>query len=282
MKRPLLLVISICIVLAVFLFYKGIKSSTADLSDKPKSNKSLSAVELITEESFFENSLKALSPELAEKLRTINTDIGSGRNNSQKIDLINKAGSLCDSAKQLGLTGYYAEKMALIKQSTSGWIYVANRYANAVQFAKSEAERTFLINKGKETARNALSSDPGNLDAQNILAQCIIDQSDDSIMTVIPLLKSVESKDSNNIAAIYNLAMLSVKSGQTDKAIPRFNHLIRLEPMNAENYYRLAELLSEKGEKKEALKMLETCKSLVESKDQIKMIDEKIKEITNK
>ena len=124
--------------------------------------------------------------------------------------------------------------------------------------------------------------DATNLDAQNLLAQCIIEQSDDSIMTVIPILKNIESKDSNNIAAIYNLAMLSVKSGQTEKAIMRFNKLIKLEPMNPENYFRLADLLSTGGDKKQALQMLETCKSLLKSPEQLKVVDEKIKEITNK
>jgi tetratricopeptide (TPR) repeat protein len=282
MKRPQTYAIAISIVLLVLLFYKGMHTSEADLSKKETSAIPKVSAELLTDESFFENSLKDLSPTLAEQLKSFNTNINGARNSNQKIDFLNKAGLLCDSASLFALTGYFAEKMAQIKQTPAAWLFVANRYANALQFANASAERLYLINKGKASARTTLQMDATNLDAQNLLAQCIIEQSDDSIMTVIPILKNIESKDSNNIAAIYNLAMLSVKSGQTEKAIMRFNKLIKLEPMNPENYFRLADLLSTGGDKKQALQMLETCKSLLKSPEQLKVVDEKIKEITNK
>lgn len=282
MNKPQTYAIAISIVIVGLLFYKGMQTSEADLSKKEISAMPKASSELLTEESFFENSLKALSPTLAEQIKTYNTNINGARNNSQKIDFLNKAGLLCDSVSLYALTGYFAEKMAQIKETPAAWLFVANRYANALQFSQNNAERLYLINKGKAAARTTLQMDPTNLDAQNLLAQCIIEQSDDSIMTVIPILKNIESKDSNNIAAIYNLAMLSVKSGQTDKAIMRFNKLIKLEPMNPENYFRLADVLSTQGDKKQALQMLETCKSLLKSPDQIKVVDEKIKEITNK
>ncbi|MBI3234094.1 MAG: hypothetical protein HYZ42_08630, partial [Bacteroidetes bacterium] len=110
MNRPQILAIVICVVLVVFLFFKGLQTSTSDLSNKPESSTPKTSETKYTEESFFENSLKTLSPDISDKLRTLNLDIKKSRNNDQKTDLINKAGSICDSLSLLGLTGYFAEK----------------------------------------------------------------------------------------------------------------------------------------------------------------------------
>ena len=47
-------------------------------------------------------------------------------------------------------------------------------------------------------------------------------------------LKAVTERDSNHVAAIYQLGLMSIESGQTQKAIKRFEKLLLLQPENQE------------------------------------------------
>ena len=101
------------------------------------------------------------------------------------------------------------------------------------------------------------------------------------VMQAVTLLKEVLAADSNNVQAIYTLGMLSIQSGQYDKAVERFEKLRQLEPMNSEYYYYLADIYSQLGQKDKAVKALEVCKTLTTSEEARKNIDELIKDIKN-
>lgn len=277
MNRKQIIAISLAALLVLVLFLKGMLTSEGTPpsgGEKPKG-----MMPEFSEEKFFENALRQTDAGIAQQLKTWSADAGKARNADQKQALLEKAALLCDSVGLLSLSGYFYEQSALTSGQMQGWLKASNRYTNAVNFSSMPAERNYLIEKGKMAARRVLATDATNLDAQNLLAQCIINQSDDSIMTVVPLLKGIEARDSNNVAAIYNLAMLSMKSGQVDKAEQRFRKLIRLEPMNPENYFRLAEIMEAGGKNKEAVQQLEICKSLLGSPEQIKAVEDKIKEL---
>jgi len=55
-------------------------------------------------------------------------------------------------------------------------------------------------------------------------------------------LRAVIDRDSNNIAAIYQLGIMSIESGQTEKAVKRFEKLLLLQPENQEYKKILADL----------------------------------------
>lgn len=277
MNRKQILAISLAALLVLFLFFKGMLTSEGIPASGVEKTKGM--MPEFSEEKFFENALQQTEAGMAQQLKTWSADAGKARNADQKQEILNKAATLCDSLGLLSLSGYFNEQIALTSGQWQSWLKASNRYTNALNFSSMPAERNYLIEKGKTSARKVLAADAENLDAQNLLAQCIINQSDDSIMTVVPLLKGIEARDSNNVAAIYNLAMLSMKSGQVDKAEQRFRKLLRLEPMNPENYFRLAEIMEAGGKNKEAVQQLEICKSLLNNPEQIKVVEDKIKEL---
>lgn len=55
-------------------------------------------------------------------------------------------------------------------------------------------------------------------------------------------LRAVTERDSNNVAAIYQLGIMSIESGQTEKAVKRFEKLLLLQPENQEYKKILADL----------------------------------------
>jgi Flp pilus assembly protein TadD len=93
---------------------------------------------------------------------------------------------------------------------------------------------------------DALKLEPENKDALNNLAMIDIYRKEDVMNGVQKLLKVVRI-DNNNEMALYQLGILAVKSGQTDKAIERFEKLVSLQPQNKEYHKNLALLYSQKG-----------------------------------
>lgn len=277
MNKKHLIIIGIAVLLVLFLFFKGMLQSEGTAHQHAE--KTPGMLPSYNPEKFFENALQQIEAPTAQLLKGWQLDATKARNPDQKMKLFANAARYSDSLGFPALAGYFYEQNAVVSGSLQTWLKASNRYTNAINFSNNPGEKNFLIEKGKTTARMVLTADAGNMDAQNLLAQCIIYQSDDSIMTVVPILKGIESRDSTNIAAIYNLAMLSMKSGQTDKAEARFRKLIRLEPMNAENYFRLAEIMEAGGKIDVALQQLEICKSLLNSPAQIKAVEDKIKDL---
>lgn len=103
-----------------------------------------------------------------------------------------------------------------------------------------------LMNNTEKLLLDALAEEPENKEALNNLAMIDIYRKEDVMSGVQKLLKVVKL-DQNNEMALYQLGILAVKSGQTDKAIERFEKLVSLQPQNKEYHRNLALLYNQKG-----------------------------------
>ncbi|MBA3706381.1 MAG: tetratricopeptide repeat protein [Bacteroidetes bacterium] len=74
----------------------------------------------------------------------------------------------------------------------------------------------------------------------------------------------MEKTDSNNVNLQLNFAFFSEKSGQWDKAIARFEKILRIKPDFIEAYLHLADAYQQKGDKAKAIESLETYIKLVD------------------
>jgi tetratricopeptide (TPR) repeat protein len=78
-------------------------------------------------------------------------------------------------------------------------------------------------------------------------------------MQGIMMLREIVAKDTNNVEAHYWLGVFAVQSGQYDKAIPRFEKVLRLEPNYINAYMDLGAVYKELGEKEKALTLFESA-----------------------
>ena len=70
---------------------------------------------------------------------------------------------------------------------------------------------------------------------------------------------------------------MSIQSGQFDKAVGRFETILKLEPDNKEALYYLATAYEGKGDKKKAIELLEKLKQQVtDNKEFSKEIEQHI------
>jgi cytochrome c-type biogenesis protein CcmH/NrfG len=76
------------------------------------------------------------------------------------------------------------------------------------------------------------------------------------------MLREVIAQDPKNELALFNLGMLSVQSGQYDKAIERLEELEKINPENIQGQLLLGVAYMNKGDKAKAKQQFEKVKKL--------------------
>ncbi len=165
-----------------------------------------------------------------------------------------------DQQKRPDLAAYFTEVVAEKTDSAAAWYKAGNRYYYAIPFIKDESELPLLYQRAASCYENSLKQDSSNTDAKIMLAACMVEGSADP-MKGISLLRSIELKDSNNVKLQMTFALFSVKSGQLDKAVLRFNKVLQIDSTAIEVYLHLADVYEKLGKPENSLKMLENYQS---------------------
>lgn len=167
-----------------------------------------------------------------------------------------------DSLRNPSIAAYYMEQASEVSPSESNWMETANRYYAATRFVE-ESSRPILFAKAKECFEHVLELNPNNLDAKINLASCYVEGGADP-MKGIGMMREIEKTDSNNVNLQLNFAFFSEKSGQWDKAISRFEKVLKIQPDFIEAYLHLADAYQQKGDKAKAIESLQKYIALVD------------------
>lgn len=159
-----------------------------------------------------------------------------------------------DSARQPIASAYYMEQAASAVPTDSNWTYAGARYYSAIQFSKPESH-SMLYQKAIKCFEKTIEINPNNTDAKISLAACYVEGSTDP-MKGIGMLREIEKTDSNNVNLQLNFAFFSERSGQWDKAIARFEKILKIKPDFIEAYLHLADAYQQKGDKANAIENL--------------------------
>lgn len=157
------------------------------------------------------------------------------------------------------------------------YILAAEAFRKAYKNTSDSSLMPTLIEKATTCFQSALEKDPNNLDAKSGLGSCIVDAGQNP-MQGIQLLLAVVKVDSLNLNANLNLGLFSMKSGQFDKAIKRFETVAKLKP-NAEIYGMLADAYEQTGNNEAAIAALKKAKAYIIDKDILVNIDNYIKNL---
>lgn len=158
--------------------------------------------------------------------------------------------------KRPDLSAYFVEEKAKLLNSSESWNKAGNKYFTSVQFCEDQSEIPVIYQCALRCFNKSLELDPKNVDSKIMLASCYVDGTD-TPMEGISRLKELEKTESNNIKLQLTFAFFSVKSGQLDKAISRFNKVIAIDSNYIEAYLHLADAYESSSKPAQAIQMLE-------------------------
>jgi tetratricopeptide (TPR) repeat protein len=259
--------VAVTLVIVSVLFYLGYKTSSSTQTGEARTT---AAFDL---QSYIEQSKNKIPAEAKGRIEQLE------KNKQEQENLVNLA-RIWDSLSNPLISASYAFELAEAQPNENNWYVAGSKFYNAASISNDSAMQVAAASRAQQAFEKVLALNPENLDAKNALGILHIQVNND-VMKGVGLLKEVVAKDSNNLQAIFTLGVLSIQSGQLDKAEQRFEKLISLQPFNAEYYYYLAGVYGKTGRKEKAIKAYETCRSLLKDKESKKEIESLINQLKN-
>ena len=173
----------------------------------------------------------------------------------------------------------YIEVNAIEFPSLENFILAGDGYYEAFNFALDQSKRKYLGDKAQDYYKRVLNENSSLLDVKSKLAMTYVASSNP--MQGITMLREVVAEDPNNQLAIYNLGMLSITSGQFEKAIERFELLKELDPEKPEAYFYIGYCLFELGKEEESKPYFQKVLEMEISGDMVTASEDYLKRINN-
>ena len=121
-------------------------------------------------------------------------------------------------------SAYIAEQIPSVENNRQA----GDDYYQAFNLAVDNASKQHYGTIAREYYQKLLEQNPEDLDLKVKIGVTYVTTS--SPMQGIQMIRQVLDKDPNNKLAIYNLGILSISSGQYDRAIERFDKLVSMDP----------------------------------------------------
>ena len=152
------------------------------------------------------------------------------------------------------IAGYYSKKQAEQLGNSDQWNLTGDLYVRAYREVKDSVASVYFVGEAIHAYEESLNKQ-ANDETKMKLAKLHTEITGD-VMKAVPLLQQIVADNPNHIQANYELGLLSIQSGQDEKALERMNTLINAQPEFIEPYLLKAQLLMKKANKEEALTTL--------------------------
>lgn len=199
-----------------------------------------------------------LTPEQAHTVSKLVQQYSSAIDSKEKVKVGLQLSDFYLEIRKFDSAAKYAESVALLEPTEQNLLRAGDRYYDAFSFAAESKKTVNLGVKTREWYQKALDKNPNLLNAKANLAMTYV--STETPMQGILLLREVLAADPTNELALFNLGLLSMRSNQYEKAIERFQQLLKVHVANSKARFYLGVSLAQTGKNKEALKELSIVK----------------------
>jgi outer membrane protein len=226
--------------------------------------------------SLIDSHKREMSVEMMEKLQTLKKDL-NGNNGQKTIFLIDSISNIFKSVNQYDSAAHYYEQMLVINTLDSNILKTADLYYEAYTFAMNRDKASFLGGKARQYYSMILEKDSDRLDIKNKIAMTYVSSSNP--MRGIGMLREILESDPNNEDAIFNMGLLSLQSGQYDKAQERFEQLTKINSGNLQGQFYLGLCYYESGDKDKARTQFEFVKTIGADPTILATVDDYLNEL---
>ena len=209
-----------------------------------------------------------ISPELEERLSLIKNTFSSAEQ-QEAFQALNELIAAYKGINAYDSAAYYAANFAERFPSAENFLSAGDLYYEAYTFAVSEERVKLFSEKLREQYEKVEEYGGLTEDARVRLGMTYV--SGENPMRGITMIREVLRDNPNNTTAIFNLGLLSMQSGQFDRAVERFKKLKELQADNLQAMFYLGISYLENGQEEEAkaeltaLKELETDPQILET-----------------
>jgi len=183
-----------------------------------------------------------------------------------------------DMAKSPGIAAWYFEQKSEKLESESSRLNAAYRYFDAFKASRDSAEADFFLDKAIRNYTRVLELNPGNLDAKTDLG-ILYAEGTGAPMKGITLLREVVAENPGHENAQVNLGFLSMKSGQYDKAVERFDKVLAINPGRIDMYIYKGEALVRMKRNSDAIESFKVFTSLSNDRKMIEEVNQYIESL---
>lgn len=167
--------------------------------------------------------------------------------------------TLYAKASRFDSAGVFAEEAASFFNTEESWFKAGDSYYQAYTFALNANKQGNLGEKSREQFKKVLEINPRNLEAKTKMAMTYLSSAP---MQGVAMLKEVIEADPKNELALFNMGMLSIQSGQDDKAINWLTKLVEVNPAHTQGTLLLGLAYMNTGNKKKAKEQFEKVKDM--------------------
>ena len=199
----------------------------------------------------------------ADSVKTIENELAATRDSSRMAAVFITLAHTWEVNGHPAIAAYYGAKAAKLENSEKKLNFAGQFFLDLMHDAATPPSvQLWEAQEAVDCFKRSVALDPDNDTAKLALASAYIEGTGET-MQGVQLLLGITREKPDDIPANLMLGRLSVQSGQFDKAIKRFETVLKQEPRNTEALYFMAEAYKGRGDKQKAIELFEQCKQIV-------------------
>jgi tetratricopeptide (TPR) repeat protein len=256
-KQWLIVIIAVIVGGVLYTFPKYVIDNDSE-SGIPE-NDDISSKSPISENDEASHSIKKDSSDIVS-INSLKLKLERETNNEKKFTFADSLASAYQISREFDSAIHFAKVALELGKSDLAKEKLGNVYFDAMSFSLNLQNTQAYGNKARSIYEGLLEGQTDRLDLKTKIAMTFI--ASENPMNGIMMLREVLEEDPNNLEATMNLGMLSIQSGQFDKAVGRFEKAVKLNPTNVQAWYYLGYSHKELGNADKAIEALNKAKSL--------------------
>lgn len=223
-------------------------------------------------DSIRQGSLAQLAQHAVDELNAVDREIAAAPDSAAMAPLFEKQAAIWMEHKQLPMAAWARAKAAHLERSEKKLNFAGQFFLDLMHEAGTAPMQAWEAQGAVQSLNEAMELNPDNDTTKLALASAYIEGTV-APMTGVGILREMVAKDPNHVPANLMLGRLSIQSGQFDKAVPRLEKVLELEPQNREALYFLADAYKGSGNKAQAVATLRKLEGIVNNPDFTKDIE---------
>jgi tetratricopeptide (TPR) repeat protein len=247
--RIILVLISMALIAGLFMLPKVVVENDNSISQNPVDSVA-PQIELHAQ----------VSDTLATTIKNLRGLVATNPKKEKNAIFADSLADLYASAGKFDSAAWFAEDASKFFNTIESWVKAGDLYYQAYSFAVDKSKQSGFALRAQENYNKVLTKSPNNLDVKTKLAMTHLTEANP--MKAIGMLREVLAQDPANELALYNMGMLSIQSGQYERAVERLIQLLKVNPNHVQGNLLLGIAYTESGNKRKAREQFEKVKLL--------------------